>query len=108
MACVFPNSSTSDTTTGTSRTRAFVIAFTSITRSITEVVDEFSDAVSEFAEAIKRRPPPAPYVEPPVGAWHQRAAGQLHGGRPGGAPLARGKLLRWPSLKERRQAWGLA
>lgn len=31
---------------------------------------------------------------------------QMQGGRPD-APLPRGKLLRWKSLKEKRAAWGI-
>jgi hypothetical protein len=48
-----------------------------------------------------------PYFQPDVTPWHRRRACQAHA-RWRTAPLPRGRCRRWRSLKEKRQAWGLA
>lgn len=64
----------------------------------------------DLACAIKLMPPkssPPPYERTPVRLWHRRRACRVYVNWHT-VSLPRGRVQRWRSLKEKRQAWGFA
>lgn len=75
-------------------------------QNIERLVDDFADSVRLFRDDVKalpERPEPRKVTTP-----YRAPIAPIAGGRIRCAVLARGKLKRWRSLKEKRQAWGFA